>query len=196
METLTTKLQNEDSLVIGLKTNDQKVFEQIYNRFSGALFGTIIKWVKDGEVAENLLQEVFVKAWRNNFQYDETKGRLFTWLYNISRNVCIDYLRSKTFKNTKAANLSEDMGALFGENLFAENQVETIGLKQLLDRLRKDEKDVIQVIYFNGFTQKEAAELLCLPLGTVKTRVNMAIKKLRRYFNADWDRAVHYISAN
>jgi RNA polymerase sigma-70 factor (ECF subfamily) len=196
MERTVTNLQNEDLLVEGLKANDHKIFEQIYNRFSSALLGTIIKWVKDGGVAENLLQDVFVKAWRGNFQYDATKGRLFTWLYNISRNVCIDYLRSKGYKISKAALLSEDMSALFAEKRTFENTTDTIGLHKFVGLLRKEEKEIIKMVYFKGYTQREVAEKLGLPLGTVKTRVKMAIENLRSFFSADWENAMQCISAN
>ncbi len=92
-----------------LQGGDQRHFSKLYESYSAALFGLITKWIKDTEVAENLLQDVFVKAWRNRLQYDATKGRIFTWLYNITRNICIDYFRSKAHKQSKVSILSDDI---------------------------------------------------------------------------------------
>src|SRR5688572_30408504 len=98
--------QKENELWQCLHGNDQRHFSQLYETYSAALFGLIIKWIRDTMVAENLLQDVFVKAWSNRAQYDAAKGRIFTWLYNITRNVCIDHLRSKTHKNNRVFLLS------------------------------------------------------------------------------------------
>ncbi|HEY2720075.1 MAG TPA: RNA polymerase sigma factor [Chitinophagaceae bacterium] len=176
---------NEEELIVALHSDDHQSFEKIYNRFARVLHGTLITWVNDAHIAENLLQDAFVKAWTSRGSYDPAKGRLFTWLYNITRNVCIDYYRSKQYKRGKAAILSEDISIVV--NCKMTNQLpDTIGLRKLLGMLRREEQQVVELMYFKGLTQKEIAKLMDMPLGTVKTRVSMAIKNLRSFFMHDW----------
>ena len=176
--------QKENEFLQCLQSNDHRQFSIFYNAFSAALFGLIVRWIGDSIEAENLLQDVFVKAWRNRARYDPSKSRVFTWLYNIARNSCIDHLRSKTYKQqSKTAALNFNSQVL----LPSVNMIlpDTIGLRTLVDKLRQEEKKMIELKYFNGLTQEEIAEALNMPLGTVKTRINMAIKNLRIFFNKD-----------
>jgi RNA polymerase sigma-70 factor (ECF subfamily) len=186
----------EDNMLYCLQSNDQRHFQKLYNWFSPALFGLILKWIKDKEVAENLLQDVFIKAWRCRKLYDAGKGRLFTWLYRITRNICIDHLRSRNFKNKMAMLPEENMNSL--KTSFIEDSLlnDTIGLRKLVDGLRQEEKEVVELLYFKGFTQKQVAEVMNIPLGTVKTRINKAIRELRYFFKMDWKNAMKMISLN
>ena len=179
----------EEELIAALQNGDRYSFEKLYDRFAAVLYGSILKWIKDAQVAENLLQDVFVKAWSNRHSYDAEKGRLFTWLYNIARNVCIDYYRSRQFKKGRTAMLSEDISALFPHSKLVNQMPDTIGVRKLLNRLRYEEKQVVELMYFKGLTQKEIAGLMNMPLGTVKTRMSMAIKNLRQFFISDWKNA-------
>jgi RNA polymerase sigma-70 factor, ECF subfamily len=188
--------QQQDEILQCLQGNDQRLFSKLYDNYSGSLYGLIVSWIKDTEVAENLLQDVFVKAWRCRQMYDASKGKIFTWLYNISRNICIDHLRSKAYKKSKASLFSDDITALLPGINTGSVVPDTIGLRKLVDSLRKEEKEVIELMYFKGFTQREIAILMNTPLGTVKTRVSRAIKNLRYYFNKDWKGAVKTISLN
>jgi RNA polymerase sigma-70 factor (ECF subfamily) len=169
-------------------------FSKLYDNFSPVLFGLITKWVKDREAAENLLQDVFIKAWRSREQYDAAKGKVFTWLYNITRHLCIDYLRSKAYKKYKASLLSEDISLLLPGS--GNPAPDTIGLRKLVHTLRKEEQEVIELMYFKGLTQREIAAILGTPLGTVKTRMSRAIKNLRYYFKKDWKEAARLVSLN
>ncbi|HMG67226.1 MAG TPA: RNA polymerase sigma factor [Chitinophagaceae bacterium] len=185
----------EEELIAALHSGNHQSFEKLYNRFSQVLFGTILTWVSDSHVAENLLQDAFVKAWANRETYDPAKGRLFTWLYNISRNVCIDYYRSRQYKKGKAAILSDDISLIMNTKLSVK-MPDAIGLRKLLDMLRNEERQVVELMYFKGFTQKEIAKLMNMPLGTVKTRMSMAIKNLRSFFMNDWSKAQEIIALN
>ena len=185
----------EEELIVALRSGNQQSFGKFYNRFAQVLYGTIMTWINDAHVAENLLQDAFVKAWANRETYDPAKGRLFTWLYNITRNVCIDYYRSRQYKKGKASILSNDLVLM--KNTKQVNQMpDTIGVRKLLDLLRKEEKQVVELMYFKGFTQKEIARLMDMPLGTVKTRMSMAIKNLRSLFLNDWTEAQQKLVLN
>src|SRR5437762_8168696 len=128
----------EAELVVVLRSGDQQSFGKFYNRFAHSLYGTIMTWINDAHVVENLLQDAFVKAWANRETYDPAKGRLFTWLYNITRNVYIDYYRSRQYKKGKASVFSNDISLM--KNTKQVNQMpDTIGIRKLLDLLRKEE---------------------------------------------------------
>lgn len=185
----------EEELIAALHSGNHQDFEKLYNRFAHVLYGTLIAWVSDVHIAQNLLQDAFVKAWTNRETYDPAKGRLFTWLYNITRNVCIDYYRSRQYKKGKAALLSNDISLLV--NTKQANQTpDAIGIFQVLNMLRKEEKQVVELMYFKGFTQKEIAGLMNMPLGTVKTRMSMAIRNLRSFFMNDWTAAQQKLVLN
>ena len=179
-----------------LQSDEQRHFSKFYDRFSAALFGLILGWIKDAEVAENLLQDVFVKAWRGRELYDPSKGRLYTWLYNIARNTCIDFLYSKTFKKTKVSLLSDDVAMLVPSLKNGGLTPDTIGLRKLVNELREEEREVVELVYFKGFTQRQIADMMNIPLGTVKTRMNKAMKELRYYFKKDWKNGMRNVSLN
>lgn len=188
--------QKENEMLQYLQGGNQRHFSRLYESYSAALFGLITKWIKDTEVAENLLQDVFVKAWRNRLQYDAAKGRIFTWLYNITRNICIDHFRSKAYKQSKASILSDDIPVLLPPGNMVSFLPDTIDLRKLVNGLRQEEKEVIELMYFKGFTQSEIAAIKNMPLGTVKTRMSRAIKNLRYFFKKDWKQAIQNVSLN
>lgn len=190
----TQQEQTEQEMVQCLRSGNAADFARLYDSYSASLYGFIIRRIRDTEKAENLLQDVFVKAWRNRHQYDTSKGKLFTWLFNIARHSSIDYLRSKAYKNAKASVLTDDMAALIPSGIAACSDKDTIGLRKLLNILNHEEKEMLELMYFKGCTQKEIAEILNTPIGTVKTKMSRAIKELRYYFNKDWKDAIKYLS--
>lgn len=182
--TATKKISlSEEELVRALKGQETVAIKALYDMYSGALFGVISRIILQAEVAEDVLQETFIKIWKSADNYDSAKGRLFTWMMNIARNLAIDKLRSKDFKN---ANKNQDI-----ENnvdfIDAQKEVtfnaDAIGLKDMITSLKPEFNLVLDMVYFKGYTHVEAAEELELPLGTVKTRIRMAIMELRKNFN-------------
>jgi len=173
------KKYDEDLLYSELKSKSRKAFEYLYDNYSPALYGVIFNVLRNEEASNDALQEVFVKIWNNFDSYDPIKSRLYTWMLNIARNHAIDRLRSKSTADRKDLKKDKD----FVERQQQPEQfVEGIGLRKLIDHLEEDQKVVIDLLYFQGFTQAEAAEELNIPLGTVKSRVRIAIHKLRKYF--------------
>jgi RNA polymerase sigma factor (sigma-70 family) len=97
----TTITYNESELVSLLKARDSSAFSYLYDHYSGALYNIILQIVGNAEVANDVMQEVFINVWRKVESYDPTKGRLYTWLLNIARNASIDTLRSRSFQNSR-----------------------------------------------------------------------------------------------
>ena len=191
-----TNPQDDEDLLRCLRSGDHRLFGKLYDRFSGALYGIILTRVSDAGMAENLLQDVFVKAWRRRELYDPSKGRIFTWLFNITRSICIDYLRSKAHKQAKASVLSDDLSEVVPGKQTDRFPTDGIGVREMVSNLRTEEKEVIELMYFKGFTQREIANLMNIPLGTVKTRMRRAIKNLRAIFTNDWEDAIRAIPLN
>ncbi len=169
----------EDVLVSRLFKKDQLAFSYLYDNYAPALNGVIYRIVQDEASAEDVLQETFLKIWNNFSQYDKTKGKLFTWIVNIARNLAIDHTRSKSFRNQQK-NLEVDKIVGFIDTskstLFNPDQ---IGLKSMLDKLKPEQREILDLVYFNGYTQAEVANQLGIPLGTVKTKIRMALIQLR-----------------
>lgn len=173
-------MQAEEQIIEWMREKDQRVIPLIYKKYSRALLGVVLHIVKDEETAEDVLQEALVKIWRNSDQYDASKGRLFTWLLNVARNTAIDKIRSKAYRQ-QAANIHPDENFVSEQGEGYSIPVDHIGLKELLLKLDPRQQEVIQVVYFGGLTHQEAAEELDVPLGTLKTRIRMALTQLRKY---------------
>lgn len=174
---------SEEELVSKLKSQDTIAIQALYDMYSGALLGVISRIIPQIEVAEDILQETFIKIWNSADSYDSTKGRLFTWMMNIARNLSIDKLRSKDFKNSeKNQDIENNVDFIDAQKKVTFN-ADLLGLKELVTALKPEYNDVVQMIYFKGYTHVEAAEELNLPLGTVKTRIRKAILELRKHFN-------------
>jgi len=142
--------------------------------------GVISRIIKKEELAEEVLQDVFMKVWDRIESYDPTKGRLFTWMLNIARNQAIDKTRSKEFsKEKKTGEIGNFVNRIDREG-FVEQRVESIGLLQLLKGLPEDQRFIIDQHYLKGYTQAEISDEFNLPLGTVKTRMRLAMKLLRK----------------
>ncbi|MCC5943537.1 MAG: sigma-70 family RNA polymerase sigma factor [Bernardetiaceae bacterium] len=173
-------IAEENSLINLLKQKDKKGFSLLYENYAPTLYGVVLRIVGNKEVAEDTLQEVFIKIWKHIEQYNATKGTLFTWMLNIARNTSIDKLRSKSYKKMLYDSDIEALQEQISDGNKAEEQTDRIGISELLEHLGQNQKDVIDLIYFEGFTQAEAADVLDIPLGTVKTRIRTAIHSLRK----------------
>ena len=173
----------EEDLVRALKGKETIAIQALYDMYSGALLGVISRIIQQPEVAEDLLQETFIKIWNSADSYDSTKGRLFTWMINLARNLSIDKLRSKDFRNSnKNQDIENNVDFIDSQRKITFN-ADTLGLRDMVTALKPEFNDVLNMVYFKGYTHVEAAEELNLPLGTVKTRIRMAIMELRKHFN-------------
>jgi RNA polymerase sigma factor (sigma-70 family) len=172
---------SEGELVSLLQSRDTPAFNYLYDRYSSALYGVILPIVNETEVANDVLQEVFLNIWRKIETYDPSKGRLFTWMLNIARNASIDVLRSKSFQNSrKNQPLAETVDWSSSYQVFQPDTA-TIGLHKLLEKLKEEQRALIDLAYFKGYTHEEIAEIEGLPLGTVKTRIRNALIQLRNF---------------
>lgn len=173
----------EQELIDRLKRQDQAALALLYDNYAPTLYGVILRIVTVSEVAEDVLQECFVKIWLSFATYDATKGKLFTWLINIARNAAIDHIRSRSHRKDKKTQ--------FLNYLEANKRIQTGGFKPehvdlttQLTCLSPQQHNIINLLYFAGYTQTEVAVALNIPLGTVKTRTRNALQRLRKLYTA------------
>ena len=166
----------ESELVSLLKHREEHAFSYLYDHYSGSLYSVIVSIVPDRDLANDILQEVFIKIWRQIDSYDNTKGRLFTWMLNVARNSSIDALRSKNYQQNQQ---NKEMT----ESVFAgstETNTDRIGLRKIVQKLKEEYKVLVILSYFEGYTQDEISKMLQIPLGTVKTRLRSALIQLKQ----------------
>lgn len=172
----------EQELVVALKERNNQAFSFLYDNYAGALYSIIKQIITDNnELASDVLQEVFVNIWRKIDTYDQSKGRLFTWMLNIARNASIDTLRSKSYQNSQKNQELPDNVYKGVAGQTTQLNVDNIGLKKILEKLKPEHRVLVDLAYFKGFTHEEIAEMIAIPLGTVKTRIRNALLQLREY---------------
>jgi RNA polymerase sigma factor (sigma-70 family) len=174
---------SEEELVLSLRNREKIAIEALYDMYSASLFGVISRIIPDTALAEDVLQETFLKIWHSFSGYSSEKGRLFTWMVNIARNLSIDKVRSKDFKNQNKNQELENNVTFIDEQRNITYKPELLGIKELVSTLKPEQKSILDLVYFKGYTHVEASEELGVPLGTIKTRLRMAILQLRKHFN-------------
>lgn len=169
----------QTELILRLKQQDRTAISQVYDMYSSALYGVVLRIVQSPELAQQVLQDTFLKVWKNSASYDNSKGRLFTWLLNIARNTAIDATRTAHFRNRqKTENLDSLVHKPGNETLNPDH----LGVREAVGTLDEKYKLLIDLIYFKGYTQEEVAEETGIPIGTVKTRLRYAMNELRKVF--------------
>lgn len=170
----------EQHIVSLLKEGDKRAIPLIYENYSDALYGVILKVTINEALAEDALQETFVKVWRYAQKYDAKKAKLFTWLYRIARNTAIDKLRSHNLKFEKEVQITDSN--VYRLPTLSLNQ-DAIDLKKHLGTLDSKYQIVLQALFFEGMTQQEASEELDIPLGTVKSRLKIGLRELKKIYD-------------
>lgn len=159
---------------------DERALAHIYDRYRVVLFGLLVRILNSREEAEDVLQEVFLQVWRRAADFDEKRGRPFTWLVTLARSRAIDRLRALASRErvaqAGAREESEQISDAASDAIRAEQRdLVTNALAQLPD----EQKRALMLAYFDGLTQSEIATRLGAPLGTVKTRMRAGMTKLR-----------------
>jgi RNA polymerase sigma-70 factor, ECF subfamily len=169
----------EEELVSLLRSKDQRGYSILYNNYSSVLYGVINRVVSSADDAADVLQDTFVKIWRNIEHYDQSKGSIFTWMMNIARNMAIDKVRSADYRDSHLNDSIEDTIRQVDTENSIEQEIDSIGLRKIVETLKPEQKQLIDLVYFKGYTQADVSEEFGIPLGTVKTRIKSAINVLR-----------------
>ncbi len=174
--------ENDAGLVIRLKSGDPDAMAELYDRYGRLTYSVVLRMVRDRALAEDLVQEAFLRVWNRVQAFDPEKGSIGAWLLAVARNRAIDYLRSP---NGRRSRLDDEFEESAHPSLFANLEAEILGadearrLREAVSKLTPNQRQVIELAYFEGLSQSEMAERLGQPLGTVKTWVRSGLQKLR-----------------
>jgi len=175
---LTSETPIEERIAMLLADRDRTAVRLIYQNYSPILLNVILRIVKYEDVAKDVLQDALLKIWRNSTNFDASKGSLFTWLVRVCRNAAIDKTRSKDFKQRQKSEQSVDL-VFVSETFGNESEVNDQSVRELMFQLPEKQRTLISMSFFEGYSHPEISERLSIPLGTVKTRIRMALKHLR-----------------
>jgi RNA polymerase sigma factor (sigma-70 family) len=175
----------ENQLILALKNMESGAMNDLYQMYSDSLYRVISTIVQIEEVAQDILQETFIKIWKSFSQYDPSKGKLYTWMARLAKNLAIDYLRSVNHRNYAA---NEDFSILtqqIDQKFQVSYNPEIIGVKDMIHLLNVDQKVALDLIYFKGYTHVQAADELKITVGILRSRLQSAIALLRKLFIKD-----------
>ncbi|HET7455803.1 MAG TPA: sigma-70 family RNA polymerase sigma factor [Solirubrobacterales bacterium] len=176
------RLADEELMpLVGRK--DPEAFEVLYDRHGGAAYSLAYRIVGDRAAAEEVTQEAFISVWRSGARFDAARGSVRSWLLSVVRNRAIDFLRSKA---GKAPKLDFDDESALEQRPAAERTEEealrretAVEVRGAIGKLPGEQAKVIELAYFGGFSHSEIAEILSLPMGTVKGRMRLGLEKIR-----------------
>lgn len=177
----TPYISHDQQILAHFQSRNPEAIKLIYRHYGANLLGIILRIVKDQSLAEDVLQESLVKVWKNTSSFDAQKGRLFTWLLNICRNTAIDKTRSAAFRHQAAIQGDDNLVGMVDSTDSYSFNPDQIGIREWVDKLSPEQVEVIDIVYFSGYSHREAAEKLNLPLGTLKTRLRTALISLRQW---------------
>src|ERR671933_863851 len=156
----------------------------LYDRYGRTVFGVGLKLLGDRSLAEELVQEVFLKVWRSSHTFDSSRGSFSTWLYRVTRSVAIDLYRKRARKVQQVADGDQHIATSRDWSAGPEEVVDESWLSwrasRALEVLDAPQREVIHLAYFEGLSQREISERTGMPIGTVKSRTASAFKKLRK----------------
>lgn len=168
-----------EQIVAGIRRKDNQALAYLYDHYSGALMGIIFRILDNQEVAEEVLQQTMLKVWKKIDSFDASKASLFTWMATIARNTAIDKRRLKSFQRQEKTK-PLDKSVYQVPTKTTNTSTAPIDVAKLAKLLEPNQKQVLDYVYLKGYTHKETAELLNMPLGTVKSRLRLALKTLRQ----------------
>lgn len=169
---------NIQNIINRIRAKDPSGMSDLYDLYAGPLYGVISRIIDDHDLANDVLQETFVKIWSKFDQYDEDKAQLFTWMYQIARFTAIDQLRKST--NNRTAEIQE---AELDVSLNSKMNIDTIDVNSELGQLEEKYRSVVYALFFEGYSQREWSKESGLPLGTIKTRLRIGLRELRKVYD-------------
>jgi RNA polymerase sigma-70 factor (ECF subfamily) len=165
-------MQDDNLLIVQIQNKDESALSKLYDDYSAALYGVILRMCKDEQHAQNLLQDTFMTIWEKAHQYDPDKGKFYTWAYRIAKNKTLNFLRQSQ-KLIQTEDLSVD---IIDSPLDTQEYLKLDGCINTLDH---HHQRAIELVYFKGLTHREAHQEMKVPLGTFKSYINQALKKLQ-----------------
>lgn len=173
-------------LISKINKRDPASFDQLYERYAQIIFNLCIRILKDEVEAQDVMQEIFIQIWKDAGRFDPARASVKTWLFTIARSRSLDRYRSRKMAQARVQDTaSEDLHQIAGkEDLQSTSEIQEF-VGQAVGQLSKDQREVLELSYYQGLTQEEIADLLKQPLGTIKSRIRSALIKLRSMFSGE-----------
>lgn len=172
----------EKQIVSLLAKSDKRAISLLYENYADSLYGVISKVLTDQDLAQDALQETFIKVWKKAKSYDASKAKLFTWLYRIAYNTAIDKVRS--YNNKISKEIQIETSTVYRLTADSINQ-DVLDIKKHLETLDEKYQIVINALFFEGMTQQEASDELEIPLGTIKSRLKIGLRELKKIYDPE-----------
>lgn len=170
-------MQEAQDPIYRLQQGDKAALSAVYDAYSAALFGVVVRICNDRGLAEDVLQEVFVKIWKHIDTYDPEKGKFYTWAYRIARNTSLNAVRKQ-----KQLIQTNDLSVYKERNEESDSYLDKPLLKGAIAQLEPHHRKAIELIYYQGLTHREAYKIMEVPLGTFKSYIQQALKQLRSLY--------------
>ena len=190
---LSLAVEDEAGLVAAVARADSRALELVYERHSRGVYSLALRLLGDGPAAEEVVQETFLKLWRQPDAYQPSRGRLFAWLLGVAHHRAVDLLRRRQLEERhrvaappsgqSLVELLDNLGLTSGDDdpqARVGNLEQRVALECALGRLPREQRLAVELAYYRGLTQAEVAALLGQPLGTIKTRMRLALQHLRQ----------------
>jgi RNA polymerase sigma-70 factor (ECF subfamily) len=176
----------DEDLISLLGDGDAQAFALLYDRHSRAAFSLAYRMMGERQASEDLAQDAFIKIWRGAASYRAGRGGVRTWILSIVRNQGLDQLRSHASRRRTQEKIEASAPRSQPNEAFAETwrNSQRAQVREALNTLPQEQLKILELAYFSGYTHVEIADLLGLPLGTVKGRMRLGLKKLRGHFEA------------
>jgi RNA polymerase sigma-70 factor (ECF subfamily) len=181
---------DDEVLVQRVVARDAEAFARLYDRYADLVYSVALRVLADPALAEDMAQDVFLRLWRTPTAYDATRGRFVSWLVSVARNRAVDEVRLRGRRRVREVGDSTGSddppdGRAEDPQLAVQIQADRLAVRRALRLLPEEQRVAIELAYFSGLTQQEIAEQLQQPLGTIKTRTRLAMKKLRAALDAE-----------
>jgi RNA polymerase sigma-70 factor, ECF subfamily len=176
----------DEDLISMVEAADADAFATLYDRHSRAAFSLAYRMMGERQAAEDLAQDAFLKVWRSASSYRAERGSVRTWILSIVHNRGIDQIRSQASRRRTQDKIEASTPRSQPSEAFAQTwrNSQRDQIREALDTLPPEQLKILELAYFSGYTHVEISELLRLPLGTVKGRMRLGLKKIRDYFES------------
>ena len=177
--------QSDAFLLTEIAKKETWALSVLYERYSARLYGLALKILKDESLAQDVVQDIFLKVWQNADKFEKSRGSAIAWLMILCRNRSIDKLRQREKSTKRSTVFNEELNIATS---FFENPQETVEQNELqktitnaLSQLPQEQRTAIEMAFYQGFSQSEISDELKVPLGTIKTRIRLGMQKLRDF---------------
>jgi RNA polymerase sigma-70 factor (ECF subfamily) len=176
----------DEDLISLVEAADAEAFATLYDRHSRVAFSLAYRMMGERQAAEDLAQDAFLKVWRGASSFRAQRGSVRTWILSIVHNRAIDQIRSQASRRRTQDKIEASAPRSQPSEAFAESwrNSQRDQVREALNTLPPEQLKILELAYFSGYTHVEISELLCLPLGTVKGRMRLGLKKIRDYFES------------